>query len=924
MRLAGREHETRRIDSLLETGRAGKSEALMVRGEPGIGKTTLLRYATEHAHDMIVLQAQGLEVESELAFCALADVFRPVIERLDAIPEPQAAALAGALGLGPPVPGDRFLVCASTLSLLAAAAEHEPVLAVVDDVQWVDAASREALFFAARRLESEGVAMLITGRDWDSALDSSGLDELLLAGLERDAAAALVEDRLGRSIRSHELDQLMEATAGNPLALCELTSILDDTSVHGVEPARGGRRAVTAVERAFLQRIGGLPRATRDGLVVVAADSGMRRTILGACTLLGLPDGCLQAAERAGVIRVGGDRITFTHPLLRAAVYHAAPEVTRNHVHRALADVLGEASQPEGRPLGPSPAERQAWQLGAATREPDEPVASALEAAASLARSRSGYAASASALERAAALTPRAEDRIRRWVHAARDWHFAGHGESAVALLDEAVIATRDDRQRAEIHQLRAQVKMWQGEWASASDVLAREAQKVAADDAARAALMLVDAAVAACTIGELDRGRDLGAEARRLGRRTGGIPEIAGDVVYGSTLVFRGETALGAPLILRHVTLAEKTDTPPVILMLLPHVLICLEEYEQARSLLNRLVGLARGLGAPSLLAPVLPLRAELAYRTGEWFAGHADAVEGVQLARETNQNLAASLVHLAQIEAVRGLVHECRQHAGEALELATRHGIKGLTFLTHALVGKLELGLGRVDAAICELELATEMVRLHGTRAPNLAQEAPDLIEAYSRSGRRAEAAEALETLEEQAEATQCAWALAAAARCRGLLANSSLFESEFERALTWHERTPTPFEQARTELCFGERLRRTRRGADARTHLRSALQTFDRLGAKPWADRARSELAATGETARPKPEDDLSELTPQELQLSLIVGRGATNKEASAALFISPKTVEAHLHRIYVKLGIRSRTDLARLLARAQLLD
>jgi ATP/maltotriose-dependent transcriptional regulator MalT len=477
-------------------------------------------------------------------------------------------------------------------------------------------------------------------------------------------------------------------------------------------------------------------------------------------------------------------------------------------------------------------------------------------------------------------------------------------------LLDQALILTTEDDQRAEIQQLRARAKMWEGEWAYASELLATEARAIARSDPPRATFMLVDAAVAASAVGE-------------LGSRVGGIPEVAADVVHGATLVFRGETARGAPLILRHTALADGPDAPPVLLMLLPHVLICLEEYDHARRLLDRLVGVARSVGAPALLAPVLPLRAELAYRTGDWFAGYADAVEGVQLARETNQNVAAALVHLAQIEAARGLERECRSQADEALELASSHGIQGLVFLTHALVGKLELGLGRVNQAVRELELAARIVERHGSRAPNLAQEAPDLIEAYCRAGRWAEAAKALETLQMQAEVTRCSWALAATARCRGLRATAETFEKEFDAALAWHKRTSTPFERARTDLCFGERLRRAHRTSDARAHLRSALQTFERLDASSWAKRARSELAAAGETVRAASQDGLSELTPQELQLSLIVGRGATNKEAAAALFISPKTVEAHLHRIYVKLGIRSRTELAGLLARAHML-
>jgi DNA-binding CsgD family transcriptional regulator len=892
----------------------------MLRGEPGVGKTALLRYASHRAQDMTVLQAQGLEVEAHLAFSGLADLFRPVVDRLDAIPQPQSAALAGALGLGPAVAGDRFLVCASTLSLLAAAAEDRPVLAFVDDLHWVDVASREALLFAARRLDAENVTMLITRRDWDTAIDSSGLDELTVAGLDRDAAAELLEE-LGRPVPVLDLDRLMEATGGNPLALRELTSSF--TNGPGRAPT------ATTVERAFLRRIGGLPAPTRDGLVVVASDSGVRRTILEACALLGLPGGCLQSAEEAGVIQVEGDRIAFTHPLLRSAVYYAAPELTRQRVHRALAETLDETSRPAKgpQPLGPSSTERRAWQLGAASREPDESVAATLEAAASEARNRSGYAAAAAGLERAARLTPLPQDRIGRLVESARHWHLAGQVDTAAALLDEALeLAAPGSRTRAPIQHLRGRIDMSRGRFSVACELLATEATAVAETDSQAAALMLMDASISASTSGAVGRGVELARESWKLAKPVGGHLADAARVVLGGLLEAHGEW-LDEEECRRVVdaasSLAQLKPPPPVVAMS-PVVLIGLEEYDRARTLLDGFHDDARALGAPTILVPVLLLRSDVGFRTGDWIRAYADGAESLRLARDTGQLGFHSLAFLARIEAARGLEADCRVHALEALDQARRLGIGATQTYARWALGLLALGLGHMSDATAELEQVAGLVEEHEMRHPVEVPWAADLVEAYVRSGRQGDAAKVLTRFETDADRARLPSALAAASRCRGLLRAEGGFAADFEQALAFHDRVPTPFERARTELCYGERLRRSRRRSDARAHLRTALETFERLDADPWATRARSELAATGETVAPKAEDGVRSLTPQELQLGLIVGRGATNKEAAAALFISPKTVEAHLHRIYVKLGIRSRTELARLLARAQMLD
>jgi pentatricopeptide repeat protein len=927
MRLFGRELETRRIDSLLDSARAGRSGVLILRGAPGVGKTALLRYASERGEGMTVLRARGLEVEALLAFSGLADLFRPVLDRLDEIPPPQSAALAAALGVGSPVSGDRFVVSVATLSLLAAAAEERPVLAVVDDSQWLDVGSREAVFFAARRVEAERVAMIIATLTPEPSIDSTGLAELVVSDLERPAARELLEERAGHSIAPKVLEQLMEATGGNPLGLREFSGALTEAQLRGGEEIGEQLPAAAGVERAFLRRVGLLSAETRGGLVVVAASSGVTNTISAACEVLGFAPTCLEAAEEAGVIQVEADRIVFTHPLLRAAVYHAAPTGVRDRAHRALADALAaRAEAGDSKRPGPSFVERRAWQLAAATHEPDESVASALQAAASQARSRAGHAAAAAGLERAAQLTPSGSIRATRLVEAAQEWNLAGRADTAAGLLDEAQTLAGNPGLPAATQHLRGHIEMGRGHFAFASKLLESEAAAAADSDPEAAAFMLLDAAVSASTSGSLREAVRLARKAWRLAEPLGGYAAAAAQAILGGERAFHGEplTQEDRSAVIDAAILLTNMQPPSPIVAVVPVVLIAFEEYERAKTLLDGFCDSGRALGSPTVLVPVLCLRSDLEFRTGEWIAAYADASESLRLARETRNFTFHSLAFLARIEAGRGLATECRAHAAEALEQAKRDRIGATeTYATWAL-GLLAVGLGRISEAVGHLEHAAELVEKHEMRHPVEVPWAQDLIEAYVRSGRIDEAESVLEQLQGQAETTQLNSALAAAARSRGLLADEQSFAAEFEHALSSHAKVPTPFERARTELCYGERLRRSRRRSDARPHLRAALRTFDRLDATPWIARARVELEATGEVGRPAREDGLRGLTPQELQLALIVSRGATNKEASAALFISSKTVEAHLHRIYVKLGIRSRTDLARHLAREHVLD
>ena len=607
MRLYGREAETARLDALLASAQRGRSDVLMLRGEPGIGKTALLRYAKERASGMALLEARGLEGEAQLAFSGLADLFRPALGQLESIPPVQATALAGALGLAPPAAGDRFVVCAATLSLLAAAAEEAPVLAVIDDSHWLDEASREAVLFAARRLDAERVALLMTSLDLGSgpvAPMPAEFDELALSGLDRQAASHLLGELVPHPIGRQVIDRLVQVTGGNPLALCELVPTLSSDQLIGDVELGEPLPPAAGVERAFLQRVQRLDADTRQGLLVVAVSSGVTSTITAACEGLGLSPTCLEPAEEEGILRREDGRMLFTHPLLRAAVHNSATINARARAHTALADGLTvDIAQVADRVhdrLSLPAAERRAWHLAAAARGPDEPVAAALEEAAASACARGGYAASATALDRAAKLSPGREDRVRRLLGAARDWQLAGHAEPALELLPEAFGLTSDDRQRAAIQHLRAQIQMAQGEFDVAYKLLEVEAARIAAVDEAKAALMLADAAIGASTSGEIETAVKLAREAQARGKRAGGIAELTGDMVLGASLVAFGEPRQGMPLVLRHAA-SRKSSSASSVLQVMPTVLIVVEEYDKARAFLDWLTRSAVALAAPA-----------------------------------------------------------------------------------------------------------------------------------------------------------------------------------------------------------------------------------------------------------------------------------------------------------------------------------
>jgi DNA-binding CsgD family transcriptional regulator len=913
--LFGRSRECEQLDRLIDHSRAGKSGAVLLRGEAGIGKSALCAYATERAGDMTVLAARGAPTESELAFSGLADVLRPVLSLRGELPEPQAAALGSALAIDEPLDAGHFTIYAATLGLLAAAAANAPVLVVVDEAQWLDASSLEALLFATRRFDADGVAVIFAVRDGPPTLfDRAELPELLLAPLDHEAALELLRSCAKTPVAPEVAEALLRAAGGNPLVLTELPSLLSPDQLSGGVALDDELPSPLTVQRAFLRQVASLPKDTQKALLVVAA-SGSRdlEVILRALEALGIDPHSLEPAERAAVVSARDGGLEFRHPLFRSAVYEAASELARRETHHALA----------GSGVPTQEVERRAWHLAAAAPASDAAAAKALDTAALAARGRGGHAEASSAFERAAELGSEGAERARRLREAAADAWLVGRADHARNLLATALDTTDEPRLRARIQHRLAAIEIWHGSPIAAYSLLVEEASKVEELDPARAARMLTDAAWASFMAAEVSSGLALAERACELGARTGGIAETLAKAVLGIALTLEGETERAIAMFGDYLTLVESTESAPASGLYQPlrpdgQLLMWFEHYDHAREVLTRTIDGARAGGALAALPYALSVSADLDFRTGNWASAYASATEAVRVAHETHQvaTLAFSLGCLARLEAAQGREEDCRSHSEQAHAIAAS-GVGAVTALASSSLGMLELGAGRLEQALEELEPLARRTADHGLREPGVIPWTPDLIETYVRLGHKDDAERTLADFERIARKTNRLWALAAAARCRGLIAADDAFEAEFQRAFKLHEKTPTPFERARTNLCYGERLRRAGRRSDARDPLRSAVEAFERLGAAPWGDRARAELAATGTTARPRDPYAPDRLTPQELQVAVLVARGATNKEAGAALFLSPKTIETHLGRVYRKLGVRSRTELAHLL-------
>lgn len=901
--LLGRAEERARIGRLIAEARLGTSTALVLAGDPGIGKTALLDDAVDGAGDMAVLRVRGVESEAEIPFAGLLALLRPVLGRLDEIPPRQATALRGALALEAAVARDRFAIGAATLSVLAAHAEQQPVLLAIDDAHWLDEPSLAAVVFAARRLLADAVAVLLTVRAADPAarrLHDAGLPRLALGGLDREAATSVLAQHAGRPLPPGTADRLYELTLGNPLALVELAAAPDP------EPA-GPLAIETSVERAFADRIVRLPDPARRLLALAAAeDSGDLTTLARAATLSGLDVEALDEGERAGLVTRAAGSLAFRHPLMRSAAYRSAAPAERRGAHRALAEAVGEP-------------DRRAWHLAAATAGTDEAAAEALAEAGARARARSAYGTAATAFERAAALTPERTDAARRLLAAAESAWLAGHADRTARLLDAARDGHADAALRTEIDHLRGHAAMRSGPVMDGHDLLVDAAARALAVDRGRAIVMLAEAADACAYAARPEPMlRAAGAAWEALWPQAGERERFFASLALGMALIYNGRGDEGAQRVREAVEILERSDAlsgDPRLLSSAALGPLWLREVASSRGLVDRAIASARSEGAVGTLPFSLWLAGRDAATSDRLAVAEALYEEAIRLARETGQATAmcAAVAGLACVEARQGREDACREHVAEALALSDALGLGFFRIWALDALAELELGGGRVEPALRALLEKDDLLAERGIADPDVAA-APELVEALVRVDRADEARSRLDAFAVRAQAKGLPWALARLARCRGLLAGDGDFPDRFDEALRLHERTPDRFEEARTRLCYGERLRRARRRVQARDELRRAIALFDELAAAPWAERARDELLATGETARRRNASTLDQLTPRELQVSLVLAEGHTLREAGAKLFLSPKTVDYHLRSVYRKLGVSSRDALA----------
>jgi DNA-binding CsgD family transcriptional regulator/tetratricopeptide (TPR) repeat protein len=902
--LVGRKSELATLHALVEGALGGKGGALLITGEPGIGKTALLDDTVGRVDgSLTTLRATGRESDADLPFAVLADLLRPAERELGELPGLQAKSLRRALALeedGGRV-ADGLAVGVAVLGVLAALAGRRPVLIVVDDLQWVDESSRAAILFAARRISRFHVALLCAARKGGVPDEARDLAMLSLAGLRASEARELLVSSarvpLDRTVRQ----RLLEVSAGNPLGLVELPHALSDAQLQGDEPLGEPIPVNGGIERTFGARVARLPDNTKRALLLAAAAGSDADEVLAtAFRSEGLAHADLLAAELDGLIAVVDGEVEFRHPLVRSVVYQSGSVESQRAAHRVLADVEEDP-------------DRRAWHLSSAAVAPDEVAAAELDAAAGRALARGAPASAARAFEASAGLSDGREAEGARLARAARAAHRAGDASSAGRFATAARALASDPITLADLLLVESDLRMRAGDLEGAHRELTVHAERLVEIDRHRAATMLLLAAKlrvyrleAAVAADEVERALEI-------------LPAGDHDVVHLVALSM-SRTVAGRDgardAAFAAAVAAEKVPHGHAHTLGIAWPLIWLEEYAAARSVTDRAIALQREAGFLLYLPQSLLPRAELEFRTGDWDAARSAATEALSLFEETNQpNEAASAAALlARIEAARGNAEECRLHAQRALASDVEFGLRSSAARALGALGLLALGSRRPEEAISPLETAERMAAFGAVGEPWLLLSPPDLVEALARAGHVGRAREVLHDFEVRARGRVRVSARAAAARCAGIVDAEGRWQDAFEEALTLHDQLPTPFERARTELCYGERLRRARKRVEARARLRSALALFDALGAAPWSERARTELRASGETARRR-STTVDALTTQELAVARLVVGGASNREAAAALFVSPKTIEFHLGNVYRKLDVRSRTELVR---------
>ena len=902
--LLGRRAECELLDQLIRAVREGESQALVIRGEAGVGKTALLAYVAERAAGCRLVRVAGVQSEMELAFAALHQLCTPMLDRLDRLPGSQRDAIGTAFGLQAGHAPDRFLVGLAVLSLMAEQAEEQPLVCLLDDAQWLDRASAQALAFVARRLFAESVAVVFTVRASSGEAELEGLPQLEIGGLSEPDARKLVSSAIHEPFDQQVRDRIVAEARGNPLALLELPRGLTHAELAGGFGLPTGHGLASGIEDSFRRQLSRVSSDTRWLLLLAAAEPlGEPELVWRAARQLGIEADAAAAAAATGLCDFDAT-VRFRHPLVRSAVYRAASLEERRTAHGALADATDPGVDPD----------RHAWHKAHATTGPNEEVAAALERSASRAQARGGLAAAAAFLKRAAELTPEPEQRGRRTLHAAQATQQAGAFDEALRLVEMAEAEPLDELQRARAGLLRGQIAFASSHGNDAPPLLLEAAKRLEPLDIALGRHTYLEAFAAAMFAGRLAGPVGLRevAEAARAARQPAQPPR-ASDLLLGGLALLFTEGYLAAAPTLREAlnTFRDEKSTRDEGLPWLWLACITaadLWDDETWYTLSTRDVTICREAGALSDLLIALSSRVYVLLLAGE-LAAAASLVEELEAITEVTGSELAPYGALG-LSAWRGREAEAVELIEASMSnVVVRGQGNGVTLLqwARALVYN---GLGRYgDALLAAEEASAYREEMAASSNWGLIE----LIEAAARSDNTKRATEALRTLSESTRVCGTDWALGVEARSRALLSEGEDAEDHYRESIERLRRTRVRVELARAHLLYGEWLRRERRRLEAREQLRTAHEMFTAMGVEAFAERAARELRATGETARKRTVATSGHLTPQEAQVARLASEGHTNTEIGSRLFLSPRTVEYHLRKVFTKLRITSRNEL-----------
>jgi DNA-binding CsgD family transcriptional regulator len=907
--LLGRGPERTGLDQLLSAIRRGESRTLMLRGEAGIGKTALLDYLVASASGTTVVRAAGVESEMELAYASLHQLCEPLFDRLDRLPSPQRQGLEVVFGLSDGEAPDRFLVGLAVLSLISEASEERPLLCVVDDAQWLDQSSALTLGFVSRRLLAEPVGLVFAARDPGEAL--AHVPQRQLRGLVNGDARALLKSaariRLDRRVR----DRIVAETRGNPLALLEVPRGLSETELGGFG-AGPVRTSPSGAEESFRRRIATLPEETRRLLLIAAADPlGQPSVVWRAASLQGIHAGAALPAGEEGLCEFGA-YVRFRHPLVRAVAYRSASAEDRRRAHAALAEATDAETDPD----------RQAWHRALASAGPDDSVADELERSAARARARGGQAAAAAFLERSVDLTVDPGHRAERALAAAEAKYLAGLEEDALRLAGVAELGSLSEPERVRVDVLRARIAVMQRSPGDAPRLLLRAAQRLDQFDRRLASETYRDALIAALYAGRFtaDTGMSEIAAAIRSAAAPAEPPSAADELLAATALLIEEGWTAGAERAHRAVAACCVTPIPDgldahwlwfAVRLLAQYVW----DFQAWDTLSARTLALVRDGGVLALVPSAASQRAGWTLFSGD-LAAAAGLVEEQDTVQEAIGGFRSPGSRIV-LAAFCGRKAELVRLDEETRAGAVARGDGSLMALLHWATAVLYNGLGRYDKA---LEAARLGAGFPGDmHVSNWAL--GEVVEAAARRGEPGAAAEALGRLAEMARACGTDWILGVEARARALVSDPSEADALYQSAIQHLTRTPLRTELARGHLLYGEWLRRENRRVDAREQLRVAYEEFTSIGMEAFAERARTELLATGEKVRKRTVETRDELTPQERQIAQMAREGLSNREIGARLFLSHRTIESHLSKVFGKLEIRNRRELGNALARLE---